>query len=37
MRTEDSVAVGVGTLIAIVVASGIAWLTLFRFLRWVVS
>jgi len=37
MRVEDSVTVGVGTLATCVIASGIIWYTVFRFLRWVVG
>ena len=36
MRPEESVAIGVGTLAALVIASGILWYTIFRFLRWLV-
>ena len=33
---DKSVAIGCGTLIAIVVASGIFWWTAYRFVRWIV-
>ena len=37
MRAEDSAAIGFGVIVAVVVASGIVWFTVFRFLRWIVT
>jgi hypothetical protein len=35
MTPEESARLGVSILFTVIVASGIAWYTIFRFLRWV--
>ena len=37
MRTEESVRVGCAILDTVLIASGIAWYTLFRLTRWAVT